>query len=167
MKIIQQLKNKISPYSPRSLPKNINEIPKSPAAETPQINSCFICLEECDRKYSDKNCNCSVYCHKKCSKEYNKKGSFACPICRTELIDKRINKYLEKIKRIFTRRSRQVNTLETTSDDEMEQIFERIRLMMRRNEENEENECECDREAFKSILIRLGAIACIILFLVL
>ena len=167
MKIIQKFKNKISPYSPRSLPKNINEISKSPA-ETPQINTCFICIEQCDRKYSDKNCNCNVYCHKKCSKEYNKKGSFACPICRTELIDKRINKYLVKLKRIFTRRSRRVNTIGTNLDnDEMEQIFERIREIMRTNEQINDDDGGFDREAFKALLVRIGVIGCFILLLAL
>ena len=156
MKIIQRLKNKISPYSPRSLhPAEIER------------HTCFICLEECNRKYLDKSCNCSMYCHKKCNKEYNKQGSFTCPVCRTELIDKRINKYLVKLKQIFTRRSRRITTAETHPSNEMEEIFEEIRQIMRRNEENGDDEWEFDREAFKGILMRLGAITCFILFLAL
>ena len=71
-------------------------------------------------------------------------------------------------KRIFTRRSRRVNTTETNSDnDEMEQLFERIREMMRRNEQINEDDGGFDREAFKEILLRVGVIACFILFLAL
>jgi len=51
---------------------------------------CFICLEKCDKKYTDwkKGCKCKVFCCDDCKKEYKEKKEFSCPICRKKRIKK-------------------------------------------------------------------------------
>jgi hypothetical protein len=46
------------------------------------MNNCYICLEETFIYYKNINCNCLIYCHKKCFDKI--KNNKTCIICRKD-----------------------------------------------------------------------------------
>ena len=53
-------------------------------------NSCFICLEPCDRIY-ESSCECIIHCHESCNREYERFRLHTCPICRAPYNNNRNN----------------------------------------------------------------------------
>ena len=56
-------------------------------------NSCFICLESCERIYETR-CECIIHCHESCNRDYERFRMHTCPICRVPYEDINADRFI-------------------------------------------------------------------------